>query len=271
MLSHAWAQALGQPWVVRFEDIDGPRVVAGARERQLEEMRALGLEPAQVLLQTEARPRHWALFREAVAAGQVYSCTCSRKEVLQELASAPHAAGASYTGKCRTVRRTLVEAGREIGWRFKSEDPTRDFLVARTATLAPDEQSFVPAYPWACAIDDADGEYALLVRAWDLAHALDAQRAVQAWVRRADKGWIPPAVFHTALVTGDSGSRLEKRTRGVTLAAWLASGKTAADLATLLRASLPMDEITASALSPGRIWGESRQQATLIALGLSEK
>jgi glutamyl/glutaminyl-tRNA synthetase len=97
------------------------------------------------------------------------------------------------------------------------EDGHDDFIVARTATID-DVTSFTPAYHWACAIDDFDGAYDLIVRSADLAPALPLQRAIQDWISRAE--YKPPYLmraFHTALVTQDNGSRLEKRTLGVTL------------------------------------------------------
>lgn len=264
-VSWAWSRALGEPWVVRFEDIDGPRVVAGARDQQLAEMEALGMRADQVVVQSAARAKHWAFFEEAIASEQVYPCACSRKEVLAGLASAPHAEGALYTGKCRDGLSAAATEGREIGWRFKQPDPSRDFLVARTAGVQADEKSFVPAYPWACAIDDLVGEYTLLVRAWDLSHALGAQREIQKW---ADRSARLPAVFHATLVTANDGSRLEKRTQGVTLKEWIAAGGTAESLAKQLAASIQPGEIEPNQLRPERIWGESRESATLRELGL---
>src|SRR6185312_17052083 len=76
-ISHIFSRYLGQPWIVRFEDIDQPRVVAGALQWQLDDLRKLGMVPDRVLVQSERLARHEALFRDAVAAGQVYPCTCS--------------------------------------------------------------------------------------------------------------------------------------------------------------------------------------------------
>src|SRR6476659_5113424 len=71
-VSYRWSRVLRMPWVVRFEDIDGPRVVNGARERQLADMAALGLVPDEILVQSARHERHRALFLRAVADGSVY-------------------------------------------------------------------------------------------------------------------------------------------------------------------------------------------------------
>lgn len=106
-----------------------------------------------------------------------------------------------------------------------------DFIVARTAPALsnglPIESTFVPAYHWACAIDDHDGAYPLLVRASDLATSARLQRAIHEWVSSSEGASTPvPAVFHTSLVTRDDGGRLEKRTAGVTWPELSASGWT---------------------------------------------
>ncbi len=270
-ISREAAKALGLPWVVRFEDIDGPRVVAGARERQLEELVALGLVPARVELQSERLDRHRSLFEAASADGAVYPCACSRREAQEALAaaaSAPHGAEAVYSGRCRYRAPSLEERRRlpGIAWRFRSGDPSGsgDFIVARTE---PDGGAFAPAYHWACAIDDWDGGYDLLVRAWDLESATGAQRQVMAWLRRREaSGREYPAVFHTALVTDDSGHRLEKRTRGVTLPELLAGGGTPETFQARFAATFTF---CWSKLAPGAVFGEERRRMSLTDLGLS--
>src|SRR4051794_2163446 len=79
-VSYEWAKMLKLPWIVRFEDIDHPRVVPGAMEKQLEEMAYLGMRPDQTMIQSDFQPRHRYLFETARAQGVVYPCTCSRKE-----------------------------------------------------------------------------------------------------------------------------------------------------------------------------------------------
>src|SRR4051794_30272327 len=107
-ISRAWAKHLGLPWVVRFEDIDRPRVVYGAKEGQLSDMAALDLAPDEIVDQSARMDRHWELLQQAVAEGQVYPCHCSRKEILAGLASAPHGKEAIYDGRCRLIPTQIV-------------------------------------------------------------------------------------------------------------------------------------------------------------------
>jgi glutamyl-tRNA synthetase len=267
-ISWKWARALGLPWVVRFEDIDAPRVVHGAREAQLGDLAALGLRPDESGLQSERLGRHSAAFALAQNTGQVYPCYCSRKDVRMALdasASAPHRPDAQYSGRCRALNAAPAHELPSLAWRFRNEAVSGcdDFIVGRTDR---DGKSFVPAYQWACAIDDLDGNYALLVRAHDLAPAAQLQRAIQSWLGRAEgRAHLPAAIFHTALVTANDGARLEKRTRGVTLAE-LPSGVGVQELLRRFEASFDVDRFLPR-YQPGALFGES-ERITLAELGL---
>lgn len=229
-ISHWWARRLNAPWVVRFEDIDKPRVLAGAQDKQLADMAILGLVPDQLVQQSARVKRHLALFEQARASGIVYACYCSRKEVLEavnQAASAPHREVPVYSGRCRVgLERPAHYPNPSIAWRFKSGDSSgaQDFIVARTTV---EGLGFTPAYHWACAIDDYDGNYGMLVRAWDLASAAIQQRAIFGWLSSIETARDYPSIYHTALVTDNDGHRLEKRTKGVTLAELEAQGRDA--------------------------------------------
>lgn len=224
-ISHWWSQTLNKQWVVRFEDIDGPRVVLGALEGQLADMAALGLVPDRVEVQSTRRLRHWEVFRAFLQAGLVYPCFCSRKTVLQVIersSSAPHGIEALYSGACRSTGSAPKADLPTIAWRLKMPDPSgrHDFIVARTKSREPagDGADFIPAYHWACALDDYDGRHDLLVRAWDLESALYLQRSIQGMLKNLENAEFSyPSVFYCSLIVQNDGRRLEKRTKGVSL------------------------------------------------------
>ena len=237
-ISHELARFLQLPWIVRYEDIDKPRVLTGARDSQAADMHALGLRAEFELLQSDFEERHWSLFTRAVSSGQVYPCDCSRREVQLAIASAPHDGVAPiYSGRCRGLPadRTFV-ASETIAWRFRSgaANGADDFIVARSKPALevglPERASFVPAYHWACAIDDFDGAYDVLVRSIDLLPVAVSQRAIHSWLNSLEGPRATPRLFHTSLVVDNSGHRLEKRTPGVTLTELNASGLSTADL-----------------------------------------
>lgn len=227
-ISHALATSLKLEWILRFEDIDKSRRLEGAQEKQLADMSALGLKTQSVYLQSENNAFHEEVFRRAVAAGFVYPCSCSRKEVqdhLRGIASAPHDGVPLYDGHCRNQRYQKPDRP-EIAWRFKNplEDTGRfDFIVARScsdfdAKKIDFKSSFQSSYQWACALDDFFACHEWIVRAWDLEDSASQQWALQRMLSNLMN--IPlklPNVFHCALITDNNGHRLEKRSVGVTL------------------------------------------------------
>src|SRR5712671_5926736 len=100
----AWlsARSQGGKIILRIEDIDSPRVKAGAAEEALEDLRWLGLDWHEgPLVQTERLPLYESALRRLQQRDAVYPCTCSRADV-ERAASAPHAEheGAVYPGTC---------------------------------------------------------------------------------------------------------------------------------------------------------------------------
>jgi glutamyl-tRNA synthetase len=273
-ISREWARVLERPWIVRFENIDEPRNIPGAMQRQLDEMRALKLVPDRILVQSERRDRHWQVFFEFFEAGLLYPCVCSRKavrEAVESAASAPHGPTPAYSGRCRKLKELPETDLPTLAWRIRCRNETGcdDFVVARTETSLdseglPRKETFVPAYHWACAIDDYDGDHALLVRAWDLEEAAGQQRFIHEHLGLLEKKTkAPPAIFHCSLVTAVDGGRLEKRARGVTLPELLRFGETSEGLTEKFRQSFRGDW---KAFEPGRLFGEARKSLNIEEL-----
>jgi glutamyl-tRNA synthetase len=282
-LSHWIARKLRMTWVVRFEDIDQPRVIPGARQTQLEDMAALGLMPEEVRDQSQHHSRHWQLFSAAIQAGKAYPCFCSRKDLqrlVNQSASAPHDVSPTYDGFCRSRRDWPLKIAPSVGWRFRSEDPSgaQDWLIGRTTGTVlkkdclPAASDFIPSYNWACALDDYDGRHRLLVRAADLAHVLPLQREAQNWMAHLENpklGWVPPAVLHSALVTLPDGGRLEKRTQGITLPELRSRGVSLEQLLSAFENSLdPSLKQISAPIGPGAVMSETPAQVSLHSLGL---
>jgi glutamyl-tRNA synthetase len=97
----AWlhARAAGGAFVMRVEDLDFGRVRPGIMERQLDELRWLGLDwdegpdvggPFAPYVQSERQDRYEAALRRLAERGLLFECTCSRRDIAQA-ASAPPA------------------------------------------------------------------------------------------------------------------------------------------------------------------------------------
>src|SRR5471032_2404404 len=100
----AWLSARSQDGrvVLRIEDIDSPRVKAGAAEEACADLRWLGLDwDDGPTVQTERIALYQAALERLKAQELVYSCTCTRTDI-ERAASAPHAEyeGPIYPGTC---------------------------------------------------------------------------------------------------------------------------------------------------------------------------
>ena len=88
-------------FVMRIEDLD--RVKEGAAQQQLADLASLGLDWEQpVLHQSTRRNAYQREFERLQAAGMVYECYCTRREI-QQAATAPHGAPGAYPGTCREL------------------------------------------------------------------------------------------------------------------------------------------------------------------------
>src|SRR5687767_11107964 len=100
-----WWMARQAGWriVLRIEDLDGPRVKAGADRQAIDDLRWLGIDWDDGPVYQAARGDVYrAAAARLVAAGHAYPCVCTRREV-ELSASAPHAedGAAVYPGTCR--------------------------------------------------------------------------------------------------------------------------------------------------------------------------
>lgn len=116
------ARAHGGRWLLRIEDVDTPRCVAGADREILRQLAALGLVPdAPPLWQSARGSAYAAALQRLLDAGLAYPCACSRREVDDALAAAgrspPRHGERTYPGTCRPERGGL--AGRPArAWRL---------------------------------------------------------------------------------------------------------------------------------------------------------
>ena len=230
----AWLQARladGQ-LVMRMEDLDQPRVVAGSAEEILSDLRWLGLTwdegpdvggplgPYDQSARTAIYDHVLSRFRDQ---GLVFRCYCSRRDV-REAASAPHGPGGLiYPGTCRDLSPTEEEQRQA---RRPDRSPSYRFLVTHEAisiddvisgnyseNLAEDVGDFVVrradelfAYQLAVVVDDALMGITDVVRGADLLSSTPRQVAL---FNALDVE--PPRFWHVPMMVDDSGERLSKR------------------------------------------------------------
>jgi glutamyl-tRNA synthetase len=248
----AWlsARSRGGRVVLRIEDIDSPRVKAGAAGQALEDLRWLGLdwdgEPVVQTLRSEAYIAALDCLRRQEL---VYPCTCSRGDV-ERAASAPHGEHEVpvYRGTCAGRRAAELDAlgDRPYSWRFRVPNRTPlfsdlfcgevsldlgktggDFVVWRAAPGSREGAS--PAYQLAVVVDDAAQGVTEVVRGDDLVPSTPRQLLLYEAL-----GLPPPTFCHVPLVVGLDGRRLAKRHGDTRLASLRQAGVRPEALAGLL-------------------------------------
>ncbi len=232
LIAWLYARSRGGRVVLRIEDIDSPRVKAGAAEQAIADLRWLGLDwDAGPFVQTERLPLYERSFERLKSQELVYPCTCTRSDV-EQAASAPHADGSEpvYSGTCS--HRTVADAAnldKPFAWRFRvGEVPAYRDLVRGDVALTREQigGDFVvwksqgtPAYQLAVVADDADNGVTHVVRGDDLVPSTPRQILLYRAL-----GLTPPQFAHVPLVVGPDGRRLAKRHGDTRLSAIRAAG-----------------------------------------------
>ena len=224
-VAHRRARAAGGRLLLRHDDLDldrcRPEFIAAAEE----DLRWLGLDwDGPPLVQTARRSRHRAALERLHAAGLLFPCTRTRRDVL-EAASAPHEGGPEdepvYPPAFRPTPDAAPPALGEritVNWRFRVPDGRAlDFIdgVAgrQTAVAGRDFGDFLvwrkddtPSYQLACAVDDAELGVTEVVRGEDLLRSTLRQVLLLEAL-----GAPAPRYRHLPLVRDAHGTRLAKR------------------------------------------------------------
>lgn len=236
LASWVLARARGGRVLLRVEDLDPPRVVAGAAARIAEDLAWLGLDWDEgPVFQSGRAAAYDAAIATLSARGLVYPCDCSRQEIAR-VASAPHAGEESiYPGICRDLD-PARPFKRSPALRVRVPDREVSFDDSWTGTfrqhLARDVGDFVlrrgdgvTAYQLAVAVDDAQMGVTDVVRGVDLLGSTPRQ----IWLLEV-LGLPSPRYAHVPLVVAADGARLAKRTRGASVRELRAAGFSAEEI-----------------------------------------
>lgn len=223
LASYLDAKVAGGQWLVRIEDVDEGRSVAGAAESALALLKTLGMQwDGDVLWQSRRGDVYQAAFDRLGALA--YPCGCNRREIADSrLGTAPDGS-AIYPGTCRdglaagktarSLRLRVPPAGQdEITFQDR-------FAGAVTQHLALDAGDFVIkrgdgywAYQLAVVVDDFEQGVTDVVRGADL---IDST-ARQIYLQRV-LGMPTPRYLHVPVVRNALGEKLSKQTGATALA-----------------------------------------------------
>jgi len=235
----------GGRFLLRFEDIDTPRVRAEFYQEIESDLQWLGLPWDETTLrQTTRGSAYEAALTELRDGNLVYPCFCTRREIQSELANmaaAPHGPeGPVYPGTCRHLsareREEKITAGLPYAWRLDSHKAASaagalTFHDLRFGTIAVDpdllgdvvlaRKDIGTAYHLAVVVDDAFQHISHVTRGEDLLPSTHVHRLLQNLL-----GLPEPVYLHHELVLDENGKRLAKRHDALSIAALRGSGLT---------------------------------------------
>ncbi len=241
IVAHDLAKAAGGQFLLRIEDIDGPRSRPELADEFRRDLEWLGLEWDEVPAQSTRLASYEAAAEQLVQAGLVYSCTCTRKEI-EAIEPRRGADGLVYAGSCRdrphdpgkpaSLRLDIdaaIERVGEIIWTDEIAgsviaDPREfgDVVIVRKELPA--------SYHLAATLDDAADGVTLVTRGEDLFASSHVHRLLQELLKLPVPRW-----HHHRLLLDENGEKLAKRRGSPSLADRRIAGEDGLMLAEQLR------------------------------------
>lgn len=245
---------------MRIDDLDTARCRPEFAAAALGDLAWLGFRWEEPLIVQSTRlDRYRAALARLHAAGLVFPCYRSRKDLAGAL-SAPHEGAGTWSGPGLTPAAhppaddeplypvawrppvdaplpPLDAAGLATNWRFRVPDGralafTDGHYGPQVATCGRDFSDFLvwrkdgfPSYQLACAVDDAEFGITEVVRGADLIRSTFRQILLLEAL-----GAPLPAYHHAPLFTDEHGVRLAKRHDALSLATLRAQGRSAAEI-----------------------------------------
>ncbi|WP_297844155.1 tRNA glutamyl-Q(34) synthetase GluQRS [Pseudomonas sp.] len=257
LASYLDARAVGGQWLMRMEDLDPPREVAGAQGAILRTLESYAFEwDGEVINQSHRHEAYAQVANRWVSQGLAYACTCSRKQL--------QAFNGIYPGQCRNAGHDPQNSAirirvPELEYRFvdRAQGMYAQHLGRDVGDFVIRRRDGLYAYQLAVVIDDAWQGITDIVRGADLLDSTPRQLYLQELL-----GLPQPRYLHVPLITQPDGNKLGKSYRSPPLPS---------DQATplLLRALRALGQTTDDGLryaSPQEVlaWGIKHWNAHLI-------
>ena len=215
--SYLDARAHGGQWLLRIEDVDTQRTVAGAADDIQRTLAGFGFAwDGEVVVQSQRLDLYHAALVRLQLDGDVYPCACSRSAIAAATSRRSVDGALLYPGTCRSG---LPTGSAARAWRLRVPDEEVCFVDRvhghSCQNLAHEVGDFVLlradglyAYQLAVVVDDAAQGVNAVVRGVDL---LDST-ARQIWLQQR-LGVPTPSYAHLPLAVNAAGEKLSKQTR----------------------------------------------------------
>jgi glutamyl-Q tRNA(Asp) synthetase len=201
-------------WLVRIEDLDRPREVAGSAARILRTLEAFGFDwDGEIVRQRDRTQYYFGALKNLQLRDLTFECSCSRAELQAQLDNESR-----YSGICRaapallgvpTATRLRVEPGHVL-FADRIQGTYRQDVAAAVGDVILRRRDAVIAYLLAVVVDDAAQGVTHVVRGADL---LD-NTPRQIYLQRA-LGLPQPAYAHVPVLAEPDGTKLAKSRRSL--------------------------------------------------------
>ena len=207
--SYLQAKSQNGRWLVRIEDIDPPREVAGASEDILTTLQAYGLQwDEEVIYQHQQSQTYEAILTTLTNRKLCYACSCTRKMIKEQ--------GGLYLGRCREENNPSQGNALRVNLSSIADKPTyfQDKLQG-LVTLNPDQidddfivkrKDALYAYNLAVVVDDIQQGVTEVVRGADLIPTTGKQICLYRLL-----GSKSPSYVHLPLAVTEPGLKLSKQ------------------------------------------------------------
>ncbi|HEY4554924.1 MAG TPA: tRNA glutamyl-Q(34) synthetase GluQRS [Lysobacter sp.] len=202
--SWLFARRAGGRWLVRIEDLDPPREMPGAAQRQLDALAAFGLTPDEPVIRQSARDD---AYRRALASlldsGRAFECHCSRTDLAQ--AGGIHRACVASRRRADPAVRLRVADGTVVEFEDRLQGTVGQDVAAEVGDFVLRRADGYWAYQLAVVVDDGAQRITEIVRGADLLDSTPRQILLQRAL-----GLPTPVYAHLPLVLGPDGRKLSK-------------------------------------------------------------
>ncbi|KGM45155.1 glutamate--tRNA ligase [Neobacillus niacini] len=235
LFNYLFARSQGGKFIIRIEDTDKKRNIAGGEESQLKYLKWLGMDWDESVdvggeygpyRQSERNDIYQTYYNQLLENGHAYKCYCTEAEIeaereeQMERGETPH-----YSGKCRHLtaeeRAKLESEGREPSIRImvpEGKTYTFDDMVKGTVSFESEgmgdwviiKKDGTPTYNFAVTVDDYLMKISHVLRGDD--HISNTPKQLMVYEAL---GWEPPIFGHMTLIVNESRKKLSKRDESI--------------------------------------------------------
>ena len=235
LFNYLYARSQGGKFIIRIEDTDKKRNIAGGEESQLKYLKWLGIDWDESVdqageygpyRQSERNEIYETYYQELLENGHAYKCYCTEEELEAEReAQMEKGDNPIYSGKCRHLtaedRERLEAAGGQPSIRFlvpQGKIYTFNDMIKGNVSFESDgigdhvivKKDGTPTYNFAVAVDDHLMAISHVLRGDD--HISNTPKQLMIYEAL---GWEVPTFGHMTLIVNESRKKLSKRDESI--------------------------------------------------------